>query len=259
MDRLLTRLERRFGRWAIHNLTWYIVGLGAVVFALEFAKPGFTSMLTLDPELVKRGEVWRLITFLFIPLDASPIFIFFALYLTWMFGTSLEAEWGAFRYNVFYLLGMLGTAAAAFVTGEPASNVYLNTTIFLAFATIFPDFTLLLFFILPVKVKWLGWLAAAGLVVTIATAPLGHKIAVVVAVANYLIFFQGHIRQVFRRSATRARSAAQRTKFQPPPPRVRRCAICGKSDDQPDVDIRVCSCDRCGKPTEYCLEHARNH
>ena len=259
MERLLARLERRFGRWAIHNLTWYIVGLGAVVFVLEFAKPGFTSMLMLDPALVMRGEVWRLITFLFIPPASGPIWILFALYLTWIFGTSLEAEWGAFRYNLFYLVGMLGTAGAAFLTKEPVSNVYLNTTIFLAFATLFPDYTILLFFILPVKVKWLGWLAVAGLVLTIVTAPLGHKIAVVVAAANYLLFFQGTIRQTFRRGATRARSAAKRTKFQPDPPRVRRCAICGKGDDQPDVDIRVCSCERCGKPTEYCLEHARNH
>jgi hypothetical protein len=96
MDRLLARLERRFGRWALHNLTWYVVGLGAIVFVLEFAKPGFTSMLVLDPDLVMRGEVWRLVTFLFIPPDTSPLWILFALYLTWMFGTSLEASGGRF-------------------------------------------------------------------------------------------------------------------------------------------------------------------
>lgn len=259
MERLLARLERKLGRFAIHNLTWYIVGLGAVVFVLEMAKPGFTSMLLLDPELVRRGEVWRLVTYLFIPPAASIIWILFALYMTWMFGTSLEAEWGAFRYNVFYLLGMAGTTGAAFITGEPVSNVYLNTTIFLAFATLYPDYQILLFFILPIKVKWLGWLAAAGLVFTIATAPLGHKIAVVFAIVNYLLFFQGTIRNLLRRGKHRVRSVAARGKFDPPPLRVRTCAICGKSDAEPDVDIRVCSCERCGKPRELCLEHARNH
>src|SRR5688500_45153 len=132
MERLLARLERKLGRFAIHNLTWYIVGLGAVVFVLEMAKPGFTSMLLLDPVLVRQGEAWRLVTYLFIPPASSIIWVLFALYMTWMFGTSLEAEWGAFRYNVFYLLGMMGTTAAAFITGEPVSNVYLNTTLFLA-------------------------------------------------------------------------------------------------------------------------------
>lgn len=259
MERLLSRLERRFGRWALHNLTWYVVGLGAVVFVLEMAKPGFTSMLVLDPDLVMRGEVWRLVTFLFIPPSTSPLWILFALYLTWMFGTSLEAEWGAFRYNLFYLIGMLGTAGCAFLTREPVTNFYLNTTIFLAFATLYPDYQILLFFVLPVKVKWLGWLAVAGLILTVAAAPLGHKVAVLVAVANYLLFFQGTIRDKFRQGARRARTAAQRGRLDPPPARVRRCATCGKSDDQPDVDIRVCACERCGKPTEYCLEHARSH
>ena len=101
MERFLARLERRFGRWAIPNLTWYLVGLGGLVFALDLARPGFTSLLMLDPELVLRGQVWRLITYLFIPPEASVVFILFALYFTWLFGTSLESEWGAFKYNAF--------------------------------------------------------------------------------------------------------------------------------------------------------------
>lgn len=259
MDRLLARLERRLGRWAIHNLTWYIVGLGAVVFVLEFAKPGFTNMLVLDPALVMRGEVWRLITYLFIPPAASPIWILFALYMTWMFGTSLEAEWGAFRYNVFYGLGMFGTTAAAFITGDPTTNFYLNTSVFLAFATLYPNYQILLFFIIPIKVKWLGWLTGGFLAYTVATAPLGHKLAVIFAVANYFLFFAGTIRQMLRSGTRRAQSVAARAKFAPPAPRVRTCAICGKTDADPAVDIRVCTCERCGKPTELCLEHARNH
>jgi hypothetical protein len=259
MQRLLARLERTLGRYAIPNLTWYIVGLGAVVFVLELAKPGFTSMLVLDPALVMHGQVWRLVTYLFIPPAAGPIWILFALYMTWMFGTSLEAEWGAFRYNIFYLIGMAGTTAAAFLTGEPVTNIYLNTTLFLAFATLFPDYQILLFFILPIKVKWLGWLAAAGLLVTVLTAPLGHKAAVAFALVNYLVFFQGTIRNLMRRGSRKVQSVAQRSKFEPPLARVRKCSLCGKTDAEPDVDIRVCSCERCGKPTELCLEHARNH
>ena len=100
----------------------------------------------------------------------------------------------------------------------------------------------------------------AGLAFTAATAGWGHRAAVLVAVANYLLFFQSTIRQTLRRGTTRARAAGRRASFQAPEARVRACAICGKRDDQRDVDIRVCSCERCGgKPRELCLEHARNH
>lgn len=259
MERLLARLERRFGRWAIPNLTWYLVGLGALVFALDYAKPGFTQILLLDPALVMKGQVWRLVTYLFIPPPTSAIFILFALYFTWLFGTSLEAEWGAFKYNVFYLIGMLGTTSSAFILGTSVSNMYLNMTIFLAFATLFPDYEIVLFFLIPVKVKWLAWLSVVGLAMVVVFGGFAERVATIVAVANYLLFFQGTIRQSFRRGAVRVSRVGQRSRFQPPERQVRTCAICGKSDRDADVDIRICSCDKCGKPTELCLEHARNH
>ena len=259
MEKLLHRLERRFGRFAIHNLTWYLVGLTAAVFVLNLARPGFLEMLLLDPHLVFRGEAWRLITFVFIPPEASPIWILFALYFMWLFGTALEAEWGAFRYNLFYLLGMLGTTAAAFVMREPMGNSALNMTIFLAFATLFPNFQILLFFILPVKVKWLAWIAAATMLYGILVGDGAERVATVVAAANYLLFFSGALRQALRRGARRVASATQAARLDPVVTAERKCAACGRSDRDPTVDIRVCSCEKCGKPTEYCLEHARNH
>src|SRR5438132_12012361 len=160
MDRWLARLERRFGRYAPHNLTFWIVGLSGFTFAILFVKPSALELLVLDPAAVKRGEVWRLITFLFLPWGPATgpwaIFTIFALLFLYTIGTSLEAEWGAFRFDVYYLIGALGTVVSSLLVA-PATNEYLNLSLLLAFATSFPEYEVLLL-ILPGKEKWLGGL-----------------------------------------------------------------------------------------------------
>src|SRR5580700_4459894 len=161
MDWLLTRLERRFGKLAIENLPMFIVGGMGIVFLLSMARPEFLSLLDLDTRAVLHGQVWRLVTYLFIPQATSLWWILFSLYWVYWIGTSLEGEWGAFKLNVYYLIGMAGTTLAAFLTGMPQANTYLNYSLLFAFATLFPDYEILLFLILPIRMKWLGWLSFA--------------------------------------------------------------------------------------------------
>ena len=153
------RLERRFGSWAFPQLAAFIVFMNAAVWMLTLIKPQFPAVLVLVPELVLRGQVWRLFTFLFIPPAMSPIATFFWLYLLFIYAQALEAEWGDFQFNLFYAIGAAATLAASFYLGAGLTNIYLNASLFLAFAALFPEFELLLFFIVPVKIKWLAALA----------------------------------------------------------------------------------------------------
>ncbi len=267
MERLLARLERRLGRFAIPNLTYVIVFGMAAVFVLSFAKPEFEDLLVLDVNAVKHGQVWRLITYLFLPPPVSSsgafrlFFMFFALYLLWLMGSNLENEWGSFKYNVFGLVGMIGTTVAALITGSPSTNFYLTTTLFLAFATLFPDFSIYVMWILPVKVKWLALLAGGYLIYAALVGDWGERAAIIAATGNYVLFFSGHWGNFFRSRRVQVRQRARRASMAEPvkPTGGRVCAICGASEDA-GADIRVCSCEKCGGvPRNLCLPHARNH
>jgi len=252
------------GRFAIERLTTFIVGGMAIVFLLAMVRPDIYGQLTLDPAMALK-QPWRFVTYLFLPPSTSLIWVLFALYWTWLVGTNLEHEWGAFKFNVYYLLGAIGTTAAAWLTREPQGNFWLNTSLFFAFATIFPDYEIRLFFIIPIKVKWLALISLAFVGFQFFMGPLGVKAAIAVALGNYLLFFTGHLIALARGRQVQLRQAARRTSFRPPAREEtkkseddRACAICGV--EQVDgADIRVCSCEKCGGPRQLCLEHARNH
>ena len=268
MERLLARLERKLGRFAVPNLTWVIVTGMGLVFVLSMLKPEFENALALDLDLVKHGQVWRLFTYLFMPPSADmcglpkPIVMLVALDFIWLMGTNLESEWGAFKYNVFWIVGMIGTTIAAVIAGGGATNEYLGATLFLAFATLFPDYQVLFMFIIPVKVKWLGILSAAGLVFSFVMGTWMTRAAIVAATANYVLFFAGHWGNFFKERRVVVRQRARRvamTEPEKPATSGRTCAICGESEDE-GADIRVCSCEKCGGVARnLCLEHARNH
>jgi hypothetical protein len=263
MDRLLARLERTFlGRMAIERLTTFIVGGMAIAFVLCELRPEFRDHLTLIPQLVPT-QPWRLVSFLFVPPQSSLIWVFLTFYFTWLIGTNLEQEWGPLKFNVFYLFGALGTLAAGFITGAPQTNYYLNTSLFFAFATLFPDYEVRLFFILPMKVKWLGLLSGALVLFAFVRGDLGVKAAIGAVFANYLIFFAGHLMALARGRRLLVRQAARRAGQRPQAKErevdTRACAMCGAKQDD-GADIRVCSCEKCGgSPRLLCLEHARNH
>ena len=135
-----------------------------------------------------QGQVWRILTFIFIPPDSSIVFIVFSLYFYWLIGSALENQWGAFRFNVFYLCGMLGTIIVGFITGYALNN-YLNLSLFFAFALIYPDFQLMLFFFIPVKVKYLAFIDAAYFILMLIMGSWRNKIILLVALANVILFF----------------------------------------------------------------------
>lgn len=186
----LDKLERKFGRYAVKDLMTYIVIGNAAVFIINYIMPflNIPSKLALIPNYVFKGQVWRLITYIFIPPPTSIIFIFFALYFYYIIGKTLENLWGSFKLNMYYLVGMIGTTIAALLTGY-SDATHLNLSLFLAFAYLFPNYEILLFFILPVKIKYLAWLNWAFIAFRVLFGPVGQKIVAIVSVINFLLFF----------------------------------------------------------------------
>ena len=134
------------------------------------------------------GQIWRLVTFIFISPNSRILFILFSLYFYWLIGNALENQWGAFRFNLYYLFGMVGTVIAGMITGY-ATNSYLNLSLFLAFALMYPDYQVMVFFILPVKMKYLALLDVIGLAVMCIMDSWPGRIALFVALGNVILFF----------------------------------------------------------------------
>ena len=264
MESVLTRLERRLGRFAIPNLMSYVVGGMAIAFALGLVRPKIVEAMALDFAAIRAGQVWRLVSYIFVPGTTSPIFLLFQLGFTWFIGRSLEGEWGAFKLNAYYLLGMLGTTAAAWLTGGSPGNLYLNTSLFFAFATLFPNQQVTLYLLIPVRVKWLALLSLGLLGFAFMTGSWGTRAGIVAALANYLLFFAPALVGCARARAGHGAAAVgerRRASLRPEPKpaaSARACGTCGATEAD-GADIRVCSCAKCGVPTTFCLEHARNH
>ena len=249
---LLDSLERRFGRFAIPGLIRIVAGFNALVFVLARLNPQFVQMLDLDRSAILHGEVWRLVTYIFIPTTNNPIWIVFVLLFLWFIGEGLERAWGAFRLNLFYLLGMIGTTIAAFFFGSNFSNTMLNASLFFAFARFYPEEVIYVFFILPVKVKWLAWISAALLLFGFVSSPNSYRMAVIAALANYIIFFGPEIVRAARnRHETVTRRRRFEEKSRPEEEALHHCAICGATElTNPNLEFRV---SRDGE--EYCLAH----
>lgn len=209
---LLSRLEQRLGFLSVNHLPIYIVTAQGILYLWCFLNPSQAHLLSLDPLAVQYGgEYWRLVTFLFLTPLQNPIFAFFFLYLIYLYGSALEGEWGSFAFTMFYLVGAIGTLIAGFFFGGYNGAFFLNTTIFLAFAALHPNFELMFFFILPIKIKWLAWLTALFIAYQFVFSPMHGKMAIAVSVANYFLFFgKTHFDQV--RDAIRSYRHRQRFK-----------------------------------------------
>ncbi len=186
----LYKLERRFGKFGIPNLMLYVVGGQLIAWILiMFINSGIYYMLPLVRSAIAQGQIWRLVTFLFMPpLEMNPLFVALELYLIYWIGSALERTWGCFQFTVYFLLGVVGAWLGCLLVGFGSATA-LYYSLFFAFAYLFPDVQLMLFFVLPVKVKWLGWIAAALYVLDILTAPWVQKAALILGLLGFLVFF----------------------------------------------------------------------
>jgi membrane associated rhomboid family serine protease len=248
----LDKFERRFGFVGIPGLMRIVVGFTALVFLLVRLNPDFGFVLDLDPARVRHGEIWRLVTYIFLPQTSSFLWIILLLWFLWFIGEGLEQAWGAFRLTLYFFVGMIGTTAAAFFFGARFSNSMLFASLFYAFARFYPDQMIYLFFILPVKIKWVAWVSAAFLLFGFVVGSNSYRMAVMAALSNYLIFFGPEIiYEVRHRSevAARRKRYAQQSRSEAEP--LHKCAVCGATElSDPNLDFRVA---RDGE--EYCMAH----
>jgi hypothetical protein len=254
---IIDKLERKLKRYAVHNVTLYLI-IGQVLFFVFVLSGRFIlDRVVFVPALVFAGEWWRLVTFLFIPPLMNPIFAFFAWYLFYLMGSALEGHWGAFRYNLFLLVGYVVTVAVAFLFPfSAATNIFIGGSVFLAFAWLFPDFQLYILFIIPVKIKWLALLTWIGYAYQLLAGPWPTRLLVLASISNFLLFFgkdilwrmkTGNRKMVFQ---AKQHTGGGRDPFH-------RCAACGVTDiSHPQMEFRYCS--ECGG-LGYCSEHIFSH
>lgn len=272
----LNKLERKLGKFAIRNLSLWIIVCYVIGYFIGLINSNILNYLSLEPQLILEGQVWRLFTWVLIPPSGFGIFTFVMLFFYYSLGTTLENTWGKFRYNAYILGGFLLTIVGAFIVyfiyilqgyntvygiGYVFSTYYVNLSIFLAFAASYPDMQVMLYFVIPVKIKWMAWLDIAVLAIDIVRSGFQWEliVAILASLANFLIFFfstrnykrvsprEMHRKQEFKRQV---RKAPIITKH--------KCAICGRTDeDSPELEFRFCS--KCNGNYEYCQNHLFTH
>lgn len=261
----------------------YIVVLYAFGFLIQMMNPRiYDEFLMLDVEKVLHGQIWRLVTFIILPPDyGSVLFLGIALYMYYAIGTALENAWGAFRFNLYYFSGILFNILAIIIiyliTGEsyPIGITYLNDSLFLAFAALFPNVQFLLFFIIPIKVKYLGIIYGAVTLYSIYKNFIyGNyfiSIAIVVSMLNFLIFFfstrnyrtispnEFKRKAEFKRNVRSAKNTGNVVEFRGRKAITRhKCAVCGRTElDDENLEFRFCS--KCEGNYEYCMDHLFTH
>ena len=190
MNNWLNQLERKYGRFGIPNLTNILVGGQILVLAIElFVDRTISFWLGLSRSLLLQGQVWRVISFIFIPFSGGSILsVVLGIYFTWFIGSALENEWGDFRFNLYILLGMVGAVAACLLTGY-ADTYCLSLSLLLAFAMLYPEVQVLLFFVIPIRVKYFGLFAGALWLLRFLGAGAAGKLNYLLCMVNFLVFF----------------------------------------------------------------------
>ena len=274
--KFLNKLERMFGRFAIHRLIIYILVCYIIGFVISFTQPQLFSMLSLEPGLILQGQVWRLVSWVLIPPGGISIFLIFMFLLYYFIGINLERTWGAFRFNVYIFSGLIFTVLGAFVlffltgsqflVGGGFSTNFINTSMFLAFAATFPNQELRVYLVFPVKIKWLGLISGAFLLWEMINGSVVTRVAIISSLLNFLIFFIFTMRPSLSRYTPKEQ--ARKAKFSreikgtaehPRPSKsIHKCAVCGRTDvDHPELEFRYCS--KCKGNLEYCQDHLFTH
>lgn len=270
----LNKLERKFGRYAIHNLTLYLIGGYIIGFGVYMFVPNLLNLLTLEPAYIMHGQIWRIISWVLIPPSGNIFTTVIMMLFYYSLGTALERTWGAFRYNVYIFSGILFTVIGAFllylIVGVDAvgygvffSTYYINMSIFLAFAVSYPDMEVLLYFILPIKMKWMALVYAALTIYDLVRGNLFTRIAIIASLLNFIVFFLSsrNVKPYMPKEQRRKRKFKQEQER----PHMtyeggarHRCAVCGRTElDDPNLEFRFCS--KCNGNYEYCQDHLFTH
>ena len=288
--KFLNNLERKIGKYAISNLSKYLIFGYVLGYVIELINPALIDFMTLNPYLILHGQVWRLITWIIIPPSGLDIiWTVVMLYFYYSVGNDLERTWGTFYYNVYIFMGMIFTALGSFLImglsylpgfsmypllqyyGDAGyftlvsmyfSTFYVNMSIFLGFAMTFPEARVLLMFIVPIKVKWLGIAYGVLLLWSMISSGIIGKIVIAASLLNFVVFFlmtRSGIRRMSPREVKRRHDFNKEVKkARPMSVAKHKCAVCGKnSEDNPDAEFRFCS--KCNGNYEYCQDHLFTH
>ena len=313
----LNKAERKFGKYAIHNLTLFLIGAYIIGYIFQFMNQDMMNYLTLNPYQILHGQVWRIVTWILVPPEQFNLFTIIMLFFYYSLGTNLERTWGAFRYNFYIIGGMLLTVIGSFIlygiyewfvipdTQSTAayllehyakinvssddvqslvnyfadsadlkplvyenlfagfSTYFINMSIFLAFAASYPDMQVLLYFVIPIKIKWMAYLDIAYLLYQTFLAcrdgEWGLVATIVISLLNFIIFFlmtrnyrrispgEIHRRNTYKKQVNHATQRITKHK----------CAVCGRTDEDETLVFRFCS--KCNGNYEYCQHHLFNH
>ena len=280
--KFIDKLERKFGRFGIPNLTIYMIICYVIGYALMIVNPGILNWLSLEPAYILRGQVWRLVTWVLYPPSTSGVlwFAIAVLFFYYPIGTSLERTIGTFKYTLYILSGVIFTILGAFIlyfllggnvlVGNVFSTYYISLSTFLAYAMCYPDMQVLLMFIIPVKMKWMAIfyvvIVVYEMIQYIMAGAWYLVIPIVASLLNFIIFYFGtkdfsryNPKEVHRRNEFRRAMEPQgRMKSGSGTVTKHKCAICGRTElDDPNLEFRFCS--RCNGNYEYCQDHLFTH
>lgn len=267
----LQRFLFKHPRFGLRNLMTYLIVGNLLVYLLGMMdRTGLlTWYLCFLPGRILKGEVWRLVTFVFVPSSGRLISLVLELYFYYLIGRMLEQAWGEGKFTAYYLMGMLlsivYSVLASLIMGAdiPVTGSYISLSMFFVYATLWPDNRVLLFFILPIKVKWLAWFEAAVFVLNMI---LGRTLLPIIGLLNYFLFcgdsLVADLRFLkmrtsgsavkFRRKVKKAEQSASNLHY------LHKCSVCGKTDtEHPELEFRFCS--QCVGYHCFCEEHIRSH
>jgi len=261
-------LERRYRKYAIPNLMYYIIGMyGTGLFLQLFAPEFYSQYLALDAQKILSGQVWRVITFMIYPPGGGSLFgSLIGMYLYYMLGVNLERIWGAFRFNVYFFMGVIGHVAAALVVyiffreRIYLTTEFLNYSLFFAFAATFPDLEFLLFFVIPIKAKWMAMFNGIYFLYEFIMGNLATRITIVMSLINFFVFFllTRDLNRFNPKEIKRKQNFHRQMKIMPQGGTHHKCAVCGRTEkDNPNLEFRYCS--KCEGSLEYCSEHLYTH
>lgn len=283
LSNAIDRFCQRHPRFGVPRLMLWVVIASAVIyiFSMMDSSGAFLYYLMFNPRLILQGQIWRLFTFILIPINSSPIWLFISLYFYYFIGSTLERQWGTPKFTIYYLSGILFTALYGLIAGLLSGAYYIyitasyiNLSMFFVFATYFPDHQVLVLFIIPVKIKWLAYLDAAlfvfGIIQGAVAGSLLLALLPIIAVLNYFIFCGDILFDSIRALTGRARmrrspnvinfkkAAREARREAESKPYTRKCAVCGRTDaDYPDLEFRYCS--RCQGYHCFCQDHINSH